>query len=328
MPASLLILAGLIALFALVTPARFFTTINPASVRLPTLTPTATALPTPTSIHGGTVVFTCTRKEVNQICAINADGSGYTQLTAGEANSYYPAISPDGQSIVFVQNDGDYFDFFQMALPARLLPQDAPPMPDQITYYVGNAFSPSFSRDGSKIMFVNCVADQPDALWVMDRDGKNAHSIYSAPSTIVGAAWSPDGTIAAITMTAGAQFQYELYLLDLGAPGKAPHQLTRGISGIGGSVAWSPDQNHLLIFAGPVEAREVYAIDSKNGTATQLTFGGNNASAAYSPDGQYIVFNSLRNNNQADLYVMRADGHSMRQLTDNPEPDWQPQWGP
>jgi Tol biopolymer transport system component len=59
-----------------------------------------------------------------------------------------------------------------------------------------------------------------------------------------------------------------------------------------------------------------------------LTFGGNNAAAAYSPDGQYIVFNSLRNNGQADLFIMRADGHSTRQLTDDPEPDWQPQWGP
>ncbi|MGE5073705.1 MAG: TolB family protein, partial [Anaerolineae bacterium] len=60
----------------------------------------------------------------------------------------------------------------------------------------------------------------------------------------------------------------------------------------------------------------------------QLTFGGNNAAPCYSPDGQYIVFNSLRNNNQADLYIIRADGHSTRQLTSDPEPDWQPHWAP
>ena len=69
-------------------------------------------------------------------------------------------------------------------------------------------------------------------------------------------------------------------------------------------------------------------LDVQTGDTKQLTFGGNNASAAYSPDGAYIVFNSLRNQGQADLYVMRADGHSLRRLTDNPEPDWQPQWGP
>ena len=47
-----------------------------------------------------------------------------------------------------------------------------------------------------------------------------------------------------------------------------------------------------------------------------------------SPDGQWIAFNSLRNDDQADIYIMRADGSSMRQVTDNPEPDWQPQWEP
>ena len=84
----------------------------------------------------------------------------------------------------------------------------------------------------------------------------------------------------------------------------------------------------VVVFAGPVAAREVYRLDVASGALSQLTFGGNNAAASYSPDGQYIVFNSLRNNNQADLYIMRADGHSTRQLTTNPEPDWQPRWGP
>jgi Tol biopolymer transport system component len=64
------------------------------------------------------------------------------------------------------------------------------------------------------------------------------------------------------------------------------------------------------------------------GALTPLTNGGNNASPSYSPDGQYIVFNSLRNNNQADLYIMNADGSNLRQLTNHPEPDWQPRWGP
>jgi Tol biopolymer transport system component len=77
-----------------------------------------------------------------------------------------------------------------------------------------------------------------------------------------------------------------------------------------------------------VDAREIYRLDAATGDATQMTFGGNNASASYSPDGQWIVYNSLRNDNQADLFIMRADGHQTRQLTAFPEPDWQPEWGP
>ena len=59
-----------------------------------------------------------------------------------------------------------------------------------------------------------------------------------------------------------------------------------------------------------------------------LTNGGNNAACSYSPDGQWIAFNSLRNNDQADIFIMRADGSSLSQVTDNAEPDWQPQWEP
>jgi TolB protein len=152
--------------------------------------------------------------------------------------------------------------------------------------------------------------------------------VYAAPGEVVGAAWSPDGNTVAIAMTTEQPFEYEIYLLALGDSSASPRQISRGISGIGGSISWSADQKSLLIFAGPVSAREIYKLDIETGAATQLTFGGNNASAAYSPDGQHIVFNSLRNQGQADLYVMRADGHSLRQLTNNPEPDWQPEWGP
>ncbi|MEW6286341.1 MAG: hypothetical protein AB1509_08930 [Chloroflexota bacterium] len=97
--------------------------------------------------------------------------------------------------------------------------------------------------------------------------------------------------------------------------------------GATGSIDWSPDGKSLLVCLGPAGNKNVYRFDIASANALQLTFGGNNAAAAYSPDGQYIVFNSLRNNGQADLFIMRADGHSTRLLLDNPEPDWQPQWG-
>jgi Tol biopolymer transport system component len=328
LPVSLFVVIAIIILFSFITPANLITTINPASVRVPTLTPPPTALPTPTDIHGGTIVFTCTRKEVNQICRVNADGSGYGQLTTGNVNSYYPAISPAGRTIVFVENNGDYFDLFRIDGGPAPSAATSLPKPAQITFYVGNAFAPSFWPDSRQVMFLNRVGDKPAEIWVVDSDGKEAHSIYAPTGDVVGLEGSPNGKLLAMAMTAGARYEYEIFLLDLSNLAIPPRQLSHGLSGIGGSISWSPDQSNLLVFAGPVAAREIYRLDSQTGAATQLTFGGNNAGAAYSPDGQYIVFNSLRNGGQADLYIMRSDGHSMRQLTSNPEPDWQPQWGP
>ena len=326
-PISIVLIAALLGLFSLVKPFQFISNINinPGNVTVPPYTPTPTPLPKPTDVHGGHIVFTCTRQnankeDVNQICMIRADGSHYVQLTDETTNAYYPAISPDGESVVFALNQYDNFDLDLLKLSNLKTVQ--------LTDNLGNSFSPAFSPDGRQIVFVNRVGDAPSTIWVMGKDGEDPHQLLAGPKDIVGVAWSPDGNTLAFTMQVDTAFTYEVFLLDLRHPNVQPRRVSHGLSGIGGSLSWSPDGRNLLVFAGPVAAREVYRLSLATGAITQLTFGGNNAAAAYSPDGQYIVFNSLRNNDQADLYIMRADGHSMRQLTTNPEPDWQPQWGP
>jgi Tol biopolymer transport system component len=277
----------------------------------------------PTDVHGGRIVFTCTRKGINQICLIKADGTGYAQLTSGEQNSYYPDISPDGNDVVFAVNKYDDFDLGLIALRAPVEPQSR-----RLSENIGNVFCPVFSPDGTQIAFVNKVVGSPAALWTMGLHGEQPRPLYQPAHDIAGAAWSPDGKAIAFTMSPNLGSSYEVFILDLEAPARAPRRVSQGLSGIGGSVSWSSDRRSILVFAGPVAAREIYRLDAITGAHTQLSFGGNNAAAAYSPDGQMIVFNSLRNGDQADLYTMRADGHSIRQLTNNPEPDWQPQWGP
>jgi Tol biopolymer transport system component len=320
LPISIVILLGMLALFALITPPGSFPNINPANVVVPTFTPTTTPIPTPTDVHGGHIVFTCTRKDINQICLIRSDGTRYQQLTNVTTNAYYPAISPDGQTILFALSQYDNFNINEMRLSDLQY--------FQISVSVGNSFSPDYSPDGKQVVFVNRVGKAPSALWLMGGDGQDPHELYAGPKDIVGASWSPDGSWIAFTMQVDSAFTYEVFLLDARHPQAPPRRISHGLTGIGGSLDWSPNGKSLAIFAGPVEAREIYQLDVTDGAFTQLTFGGNNAAASYSPDGQYIIYNSLRNNGQADLYIMRADGHSTRQLTDNAEPDWQPVWGP
>lgn len=328
LPVSLVILAIIITLFALVRPSQYFENpIDVNKIKVPTVTPSATPLPFPTDIRGGHIVFTCTRKDINQICIINADGSGYKQLTDNSTNTYYPAISPDGKSIVYAVNQYDNFDLYSINLGDS--------KSTQLTSNIGNAFSPDFSPDGKQILFVNKMTDGKFELWVVGNAGENPRAIYTGPpnnagqaNSIVSAAWSPDGNQIAFAMSVKYDFSYQVFVLNANQPAQAPRQISQGMEDIGGSLSWSPDGSNILIYAGPVAGREIYKLDIATGAATQLTFGGNNAAAAYSPDGQYIVYNSLRNNNQADLYIMLANGHSTRQLTNFPEPDWQPRWGP
>lgn len=286
---------------------------------LPTPPPTFTRPPPPTKSYIGRLIFTCTRGDYNQLCLINADGTGYQQLTDVEANNYYPAYSPLGGSIVYASNqNGGAFDLFLFIFDgARLI---------RLTTFIGNVISPSFSPDGTKILFANRAAEGPTSLWTVDNTGENPNLLYAGPNTIVAADWSPDGRTIAFAMAVNAPDQYEIFLLN--ADGTNAQQLTNGLPGIGGSIDWSPDGRHLLIYAGLPGDKNIFMVDVQAKTAAQLTNGGNNAASAFSPDGQWIAFNSLRNNNQADIFIMRPDGTDVRQVTTDPEPDWQPQWEP
>jgi len=293
--------------------------INASDPDLPTALPTFTPLPKPTKPNIGRIIFTCTRGDFNQLCIVNADGTGYQQITNVQAHNYYPVYSPLGGSIVYASNqNGGFFDLFLFIFQgSRLI---------RLTENIGNVISPSFSPDGQTILFANRAADGPTSLWTVGVTGDDPSLLYAGPNTIVSADWSPDGNTIAFAMAVDRPDAYEIFLMN--ADGSDARQLTRGLEGVGGSLDWSPDGRFLLIYAGPPGDKDIFRIDVEASTASQLTDGGNNAACSYSPDGQWIAFNSLRNDDQADLFVMRADGSSMRQITDNPEPDWQPQWEP
>jgi TolB protein len=292
---------------------------NVSDPDLPTALPSFTPLPRPTRPNIGRIIFTCTRGDFNQLCIVNGDGTGYQQITNVEAHNYYPIYSPKGGAIVYASNqNGGFFDLFLFIFDgARLI---------RLTENIGNVLSPSFSPDGTTILFANRAAEGPTSLWTVDQTGKNPQLLYAGPNTIVAADWSPDGGMIAFAMAVDRPDAYEIFLMDV--DGENAQQITHGLEGIGGSLDWSPDGRYLLIYAGALGDKDIFRIDVEAKTASQLTDGGNNAASAYSPDGQWIAFNSLRNDDQADIFIMRADGSSMRQVTDNPEPDWQPQWEP
>jgi TolB protein len=159
---------------------------------------------------------------------------------------------------------------------------------------------------------------------MVNADGLNPHLVYAGTNTIVAAAWSPDGEKIAYAMSVGIPQEYEIFTMN--TEGKNHVRISQGLSGIGGSIDWSPDSRSLLIYAGAYSDKNIYKIEVADGSYAQITDGGNNAGASYSPDGLYIVFNSLRNDDQADLYIMRADGSNQVQLTNHPEPDWGAVW--
>jgi Tol biopolymer transport system component/serine/threonine protein kinase len=323
---------GLVPIFLLLLSTGFvslFWVVKPAPTPVPTpiqvtpfvpeytsVPPTFTAVPKPTDVHGGRIAFTCTRGDYNQLCMINRDGTGLAQLTDMEASNYYPVFTPDGEALLFSSNRNGAFDLYLLDFSEKQL--------FQLTTNVGNVISPDYSPDGRQIVFANRFGEGPTSIWMVNADGINPRLVYTGNNSIVAVAWAPNGEKIAYAMSLGQPQEYEIFTMDIN--GKNHVRVSEGLLGIGGSIDWSPDSQNLLIHAGPYDDKNIFRLDVNTLQFTQLTDGGNNAGAVYSPDGRYIVFNSLRNDDQADLYIMRSDGTNEVQLTNHPEPDWGAQW--
>ncbi|HWJ29638.1 MAG TPA: hypothetical protein VNS32_24075, partial [Flavisolibacter sp.] len=90
-------------------------------------------------------------------------------------------VSPDGKDIVF-DLLGDIYIMPVTGGTAKVLRQGLP-----------MEVQPRFSPDGKKILFTS-DAGGGDNIWVMDKDGSNAHQITKESFHLLNnAAWTPDG---------------------------------------------------------------------------------------------------------------------------------------
>jgi Tol biopolymer transport system component len=104
---------------------------------------------------------------------------------------------------------------------------------------------------------------------------------------------------------------------------------------------WSP-RGDLIMFSRQADGDyEIYTVKPDGTSTKRLTFArGNDAHMAWSPDGERIVFASSRMGFKdevtytdapqpyGELFVMRADGSHLEQLTDNQWEDGTPAWQP
>lgn len=172
---------------------------------------------------------TCTR----DIFVINADGSGWVQLTSDPGNDWQPDWSPDGSAIVFIRDGGDIFagDIYSMSADGT----NVTPLTDTAE----GESHPRWSPDGTQIAFVR-GSGNAFSLYVMAEDGSNARLLASGlegshsvePDLFQDFSWSPDG--ASIAFAAGGT----LSVVDVqtGSVTKLVEDKEYGIS----SPAWRP----------------------------------------------------------------------------------------
>ena len=244
-----------------------------------------------------------------RLWTVDADGKNHRPLLDDAVAASQARWSPDGKRLAYVVSKDDitqlmirWSDTGQTARVAQLSSGPG-----------GLAWSP----DGRQLAFSMFVPEKP----------KPFVSIPSAPE---GAKWAKPARVIGrvVYRRDGSGYVRDGFrqLFVVPSDGGTPRQLTSDPFHHGGRLAWTPDSRSLILsatrsddWAYQSRRSELYKIDVKNGSITQLTDrDGPDGSPAVSPDGKHLAWVGFddhgKSYQQSQLYVANRDGANPRVL--------------
>ncbi|HXM37124.1 MAG TPA: hypothetical protein VN908_00525 [Gemmatimonadales bacterium] len=165
------------------------------------------------------------------ICAINADGTGFARLTVDGAGNHHPAWSPDRSKIAYAATHASVTELYVMTANGAGAARR--------TQGVGFVGSPAWSPDGTMIAFDCRVDAGNDDLCSVNADGTGFARLTNDPARDYGAAWKPDGSTLAFATTRYGSDEIAL----LNATSGTVTRIGAGLPGF--APSWSPDGTQL-----------------------------------------------------------------------------------
>ena len=261
----------------------------------------------------GKIGFISDRDGNLEVYAMNADGSGQTDLTNNSADDGYPSWSPNGTKIAFdTDRDGNNEIYVMNADGTGQT---------RLTNNNYDDWQPNWSPDGSKIAFCS-DRDGNNEIYVMNADGTGQTRLTNNNYVDERPLFSPDGT--KILWDSDRGIHWDIYVMN--ANGSGETRLTNNYGIYDGEASWSPDGTKIAFCSGRDGNYEIYVMNANGSGETRLT--NNNydeGDTCWSPDGTKIAFSSTRDGNY-ELYIMNADGTGQTRLTNTSADEWGPSW--
>jgi TolB protein len=270
--------------------------------------------------HGRTsnaILFSSSRSSpfpLSHVLRMRPDGGEVVDLTP-DTDGEDARWSPDGSRIAFTSHrDGnaEIYTMFSDGSGATRLTQH--PADDK---------EPVWSPDGDRIAFLRTGAGET-SVHIINADGSGDHAI---PGTSNGHApsWSPDGsTIAFIGKIRLCNFDLcGADVLTVAASGGLTTNLTQNeVGGVADDPAWSPDGSRIAYS----QAGQLYTIGLNGEPPTRISRdpAAEDGGPVWSPDGTRLAF--TRYFNDAEVFVMNADGSGATNLSRNPARDVATSW--
>ncbi len=211
------------------------------------------------STHDSTIVFSQDREGNYEIYLINEDGTGLTNLTNNPGYDRYPQFSHDGSKIAYVSSticimssDGSKISDLPDSLsyynnwPIQFSPDDSEILFEAVSprgdteIYISNLYgsdvrnltndenrdgSPSFSPDGSRVVFIRHATDEiwTGDIYIMNSDGSEQTRLTNDGKTRIrdGVQVSPDGSKILFTSERDKENVGQVYIMDIDGSNQA-----------------------------------------------------------------------------------------------------------
>jgi Tol biopolymer transport system component len=281
----------------------------------------------------GKIAFTFTVDFVDwDVYAINPDGSGLTNLTAGTPDSRddLPAWSPDGKRIAFSSDRTGSFHLYVMNADGS--------NPVMIPNTTGGRES-DWSPDGKRILYQSQVSGVSQ-LYVVNADGSGTATQLTAntsslPEDCCAFSWSANGNRIVFTSNRTQNLACSgsacLSINSMRDDGTDVRQLTAdSLDAV--NPDWASRGSDIVFNSRFFEPNGDIFVMHKNGTQLrQLTTSpGNDILPRWSPDRQMIVFAHADDAVEPapfQLYTMNSDGSDNRQVISLNGWVFSPAWG-
>jgi len=260
----------------------------------------------------GMLYFLSERDGTFNVWRMNPDGSGAAQVTHHQVGVKYPAMSPDGRTIVYTEDQ----ELWLLDVPDG--------QPRKIT--VSLAFDPTINR----VEWVD-VENRGEGFSVSP-DGKNLAvdsrgEIFLVPvdpdkgenAQVTASAWrdryqkySPDGTRLAYVSDEGAR--EELWVAELSTG--EHRRISDHDSYKDSDFVWSPDGGRIAFVA----ANTLFEVDVASGRTTELGYHVNRGYSLYqySPDGAWLLYGKRDLDENDEIFLFNVSSRDELNVTRDP----------
>jgi len=257
----------------------------------------------------GKIVFTSVRNGNAEVCVINADATGFENLTDDNAYDDQPALSPDGTEVVFVSNRDGNRELYLMNLASGDVVR--------LTNTDDSEIDPAFAADASGVIYT-LETDEGRDVYELDLVSGESRALYAGEEDERMAYQGPGGKIVYVAAVDGDD---EIMLKD--SSGRKQLTDSPGIDFMPTVTANGKQVFFVTVREGDYD---LYLMNADGSDERPfLNTGTSEGRGAPSPDGDYVAV-ANEETGTLNIYIYDMDGNLVSQLTNDAYDNYEPHW--